>query len=303
MRYERLNNKRYILITPVKNEEKLLPDLIQSIVQQTVRPVLWVIVNDGSQDKTTEIVKIAIEKNSWIQTILLKEFDNRDRGVHLAKVIRRGIDFAYHYCEKNRIEFDYLGNVDADVVFEKSYFEKLMEKFENDTKIGIASGGLWIKKGPKTVHLNLRYPDGGDVLYRRSCFEECGGYPSAVACDSVLNVKARLRGWEIKRFDDIEAHIARNYCHGGNLWREYKKVGESAYIVSYNLFYAIAKGLKLSFEAPYYIGCAYLYGYFISIIRKKEQINDDEVKYYFQHMRPKEINRHHFEALKNILRK
>ena len=121
--------------------------------------------------------------------------------------------------------------------------------------------------------------------------------------DSVLNTKAKLRGWEIKRFDDAKAFVVRGYCYTEGLWEGYKKVGESSYVMNYNLFYAMVKGLKLLFEKPHYIGIAYLCGYLSSLILQKEQINDEEIKYYFRHIRPQEINRYYFGMLKNILKR
>ncbi len=289
-------SREYVLITPVKNEEKFLPELIHSVVKQTVGPVLWVIVDDGSTDHTPEIIKEANEKYIWIQSVRLEE-SVRDRGVHLASVIKRGIDFAYEHCEKIGIRFEYLGNFDADVSLEATYFENLLEKFENNPKIGIASGELWIKEGDKTFRMELRYPDGGDMLYRKRCFEDCGGYPLVVACDSVLNAKAKLRGWEIRRFDGSKAYITRNYCHAGKLWGEYKKVGESAYVIGYNLLYAILKSLKLVFKKPYYIGFAYLYGYLSSLLLRKTQIDDEEIKQYYKHARPRETKQHYIDML------
>lgn len=289
---------RYILTTPVKNEEKNLSDLLKSVVGQTVRPLLWVIVDDGSTDNTPEIIKEAIGKYEWIKSISL-DGGVRDRGPHLANVMKKGFDFAIEYCKKNGIIFDYVGNVDADVILESSYFEKLSKKFEDNLKLGIASGGLWFINGDQTIYVENRFPDGGDVLYRKKCFEDCGGIPLTDWWDSVLNVKAKLRGWEIKRFDDSKAFVVRGYCRAEGLWEGFKKFGESSYINGFNLSYALAKGLKLSFKKSRYVGFAYLYGYLSSLILRKKQINDEEIKYYYKHIRPREIKQYYFKRFKS----
>jgi len=294
-------SKSYILITAVKNEEIYLPKLIQSIVNQSVRPKLWVIVDDGSTDRTPELIKDAKKMHEWIQSIRLEE-SVRDRGAHLANVIRRGIDFAYKYCKRSGIRFEYIGIIDADVVPEHTYFENLLKKFENNGKLGVASGGEWFINGGKITYYKGRYPSGGDVLYRRECYEDCGGVPLTVLWDSVLNTKAKLRGWEVKRFDDCKAFVMRGYCYADGLWKGYKKVGESSYVMNYNIFCATIKGLILLFVNPYYIGFAFLYGYFKNLILHKEQINDKEIKYYFRHIRPREIKQYYFDILKNKLK-
>ena len=290
--------RNYFLVTPVKNEEKYLPGLIKSIENQTIKPILWVIVDDNSSDRTPYIIKNAKEKNTFIQSILLEE-SFRDRGTHLAKIIRIGFDFAYDYC--NGLCFDYLGNIDADVVLEKTYFEKLIEKFEKFKDLGVASGAEWIMNGGKISYFNGLNPAGGDVLYRKKCYEDCGGIPISELWDSVMNTKAILRGWNIKRFDDSKAYIMRGYCDVDGMWIGYKKFGESDYIVNYNSLYALAKGVKLLFKKPFYIGFAFLYGYFGGMIYQKKQINDDEIKNYYNNERPKELKRYYINKLRKML--
>jgi glycosyltransferase involved in cell wall biosynthesis len=292
--------KQYILVTPVNNEEKFLPNLIQSIVNQTIKPVLWVIVDDRSVDLTSDIIKKTKEKHNWIQSLQMEE-GIRDRGVHLAKVIKAGFDFAYKYSEKKGINFDYLGNVDADVVFEDIFFEKLIEKFEKDPKLGVASGSLQGIQNGKEKQLEIIYPDGGDVLYRKVCFENCGGVPLFGLWDSALNAKAKMKGWEIKRFNDCKATIIRDYCHADNLWKQYNKIGENYYIMNYNLFHTLFKGVKLCFKKPYYIGFSFLNGYLFSLMSRKKQIPDEEVKKYFWHIHPQETKRYYINILKDKL--
>jgi glycosyltransferase involved in cell wall biosynthesis len=169
MRKDYTASRRYILTTPVKNEEKNLPKLIESIVKQTVRPLLWAIVDDGSIDKSPKIIKEAKDKYNWIQSIWLND-TIRDRGLHLATVMKKGFDFAIEYCKKNGIVFDYLGNVDADAILEDSSFKNLIKKFESNPKLGIGSCGDWLIKGDQMKYIKERLPAGGNVLYRKKCF-------------------------------------------------------------------------------------------------------------------------------------
>lgn len=293
--------RQYIMVTPVKNEEKYLPKMIQSIINQTIRPVLWVIVDDRSTDHTPDIINKTKEKYNWVKSIKLGD-GIRDRGMHLAEIIKKGFDFAYEYSKKERIYFDYLGNVDADVILETTYFEKLIEKFENNSCLGAASGGEWLVNTEKMKYLKGRYPSGGNVLYRKKCYDDCGGIPISFVWDSVMNTKAKLRGWNIKRFDDCRVFVMRGYNNAEGLWMGYKKYGESDYIVNYNSIYAIVKGLKLLFEKPFYIGFAYLFGYLKSLILRKKQIEDKEVRHYFWYIRPKETNIYYINMLKNKLK-
>ena len=63
--------KDYILVTPCKNEEESLPELARSVVNQAIKPKMWVIVDDGSTDRTPEILRDLALKHNWIQNIRL----------------------------------------------------------------------------------------------------------------------------------------------------------------------------------------------------------------------------------------
>ena len=290
--------KQYLLVTPVKDEEKNFENLLKSIIDQTIKPTLWVVVDDGSSDHTPDMIVSAKDKYGWIKSIRLEE-NSRDRGVHLANVIKVGFDFAFKYCQENKIHFDYLGNVDADVVFEDTYFENLMGKFEIYPTLGVASGGLWILENEKTVKIENIYPDGGDILYRKKCFEQCKGVPLFGLWDSVLNAKARMGGWEIRRFNDCKAVITRGYCQRGTLWKQYVKIGENYYLMNYHYLHTLLKCLRLCSKKPYYSGLFFLWGYFFNLIMRKEQILDEEVKKYFWYIHPKETKTYYIKKFKN----
>ena len=290
--------RTYILVTPVKNEEENLQSLIESVSEQTIKPVMWVIMDDGSTDRTPEIIKEAREKYNWIQCIRLNE-SGRDIGLHLASVIKTGFDFSFVYCRNNKINFDYLGNVDGDITLEKSYFKNLIKKFEENPKLGIASGSEYVLNGNQVLHIDLSVPSGGTMLMRGKCFEDCGGIPLSYSWDSALNIKAKVRGWEIGRFDESKAFAVRFGCSAEGFLKGYEKGGEFNYYLNFRFLHVIFKGLKLSFQKPYYIGLAYFYGYFKSLLLRKEKINDEEIRYYYKHIRPREIKRYYLNVLKN----
>lgn len=300
----------YILTTPVKNEEENLPKLIQSVVKQTIRPVLWVIIDDGSTDSSSDIIREAKEKYDWIQSVRLNN-TVRDVGLHLAEVINEGFEFAIEYCAKNKIDYNYLGNIDGDIYLEAAYFENLIKKFEENERLGIGSGGEWFFEGDLILYRKLRLPYGGAPLIRRKCFEDCDGISLSYAWDSVMNVKAKLSGWESAQFDDIKYFSPRVGCSTEGLWNGYKQRGKSDYFLGFNLLHAMVKGIKLPFfkkhwfpagKKPYYIGIAYLYGYFGSLILRKKKIANKEIKNYYKYRKSQEATRYYFDMLKNTLR-
>ena len=121
----------YVLITPARNEEALIEKTIQSMINQTHLPLKWVIVNDGSTDSTASIISRYLPKYSWIEMIEMPT--RRDRSF-AAKV--NGFNAGYEKIK--HLNYEVIGNLDADLSFEKDYLEFLMDKFAEDSSLGVA---------------------------------------------------------------------------------------------------------------------------------------------------------------------
>ena len=293
----------YILVTPAKNEGENLAMNINSIANQTLKPAVWVIVDDGSTDNTPQIIGASKKKHTWLKSIRLSE-SPRDLSIHYASVCITALNYAIDYCKRNNIEYKYIGTVDADINLEKAYFENLIHEFEKDPKLGIASGGTWVSVKGKEVQLQLRedIPSGGHRLWRKKCFEETGGYSLTYAADSVSNIKAKLRGWNVKRFEDYKATQTRRTSSAEGLWNGWKTNGAAAYYLEVHPLFAILRTIRYLFKKPYYIGLAYLVGYSHSIITRKPQTDDEEIRYYNRYIRPREVRDFYWDNLKRFFR-
>ena len=163
-------NLTYVLITAARNEESNIEQTIKSVVSQTVLPKKWVIVSDGSTDHTDDIVKKYLSGNSWIEFIRMPEHKDRQFA---AKVQC----FNAGYEKVKELDFDIIGNLDADISFEKDYFEFLMSKFVEDSRLGVA-GTPFVEDGKHYDYrfTNIEHVSGACQLFRRECFEEIGGY-------------------------------------------------------------------------------------------------------------------------------
>ncbi|KKH38750.1 glycosyltransferase family 2 protein [Methanosarcina mazei] len=278
--------KDYILATPCKNEEESLPKLAESVINQTIKPVLWVIVDDGSTDKTPDILKDLTSKYTWIKNVRLNE-KPRDLGIHVSHVYRTGFDYAINYCKKNKLQYNNIGCVDADIILENNYFELLAVELEKNKNLGVCSGRIGNIINGEVIWTTFRadIPSGGARLWRKKCFETTGGYLLTCSPDSVSNVKAKLQGWEIRQFKDIKALSTRAYASAEGQWKGYKKVGANNYFIGYTPSHVILKGLKSlhsnnkSFEDG--AGLAYMYGYFSEYFKKAPRIDDPEIINYY----------------------
>lgn len=279
--------KNYILVTPCKNEEDSLPQLILSIAEQTIVPQLWVIVDDGSDDKSSLLISEATKKYNWIKSIRLTEAP-RDLGIHVSKVYRAGFNFAISYCKINLINYQYIGVVDADLYVDINYFEYLIGEFEANSKLGIASGHVGNKVNGRIIWSVFRYdlPNGGARLWCRDCFEETGGYAITCSPDSVSNVKAMISGWETRQFESIKAISTRPYASAQGQWIGYKKLGSNNYYIGYSPLHVLLKGITLLYSNEGYtkhgIGIAYIYGYFIEYILRRPRIQDKDILQHYQ---------------------
>jgi glycosyltransferase involved in cell wall biosynthesis len=277
-------------VTPAKNEEENLPNLIESLAKQTIKPGLWVIVDDGSEDETLKIVKEAQKRYPWIKSLRLNK-SPRDLGIHYAEVCKRGFRYALNYCKEKNIPWDYIALFDADIILDKYYIEKLIKEFEKNSKLGLASGHVFTLLNGKEIPNIQRedLPEGGCRLWRRRCFEATGGYYLTFAPDSVSIAKAKMKGWKTRWFSNIKAYSSRPLADAEGYWKEYKGFGIYSYYVNLHPFYAFLKGLRYFMHRPYYIGMAFLYGYFVCAIKRMKKIEDEEIKNYYWKVRPKEM--------------
>ena len=195
----------YALITPARNEEAFLEGTILSVVSQTVLPRRWVIVSDGSTDRTDEIAAAYAAKHGFIELVRMPEHRDREFG---AKV--RCFQAGYRRVEA--MAFDIVGNLDADLTFEPDYIEFLLGKFAQFPKLGVA--GTPFVEGRTSYDYkftNIEHVSGACQLFRRSCYEEIGGYLpiKGGGIDWVAVTSARMKGWQTRTFTEKVIHHHR----------------------------------------------------------------------------------------------
>jgi glycosyltransferase involved in cell wall biosynthesis len=268
----------------VKNEEANLNETIKSVAQQTIKPTVWAIFDDCSTDGTPKIIIEAKKKHDWILYNKLNQLHQRDLGLHLAKLINEGFEYLEEYCKINEIEYEYLANLDGDLTLENTFFEKLINGLEANPALGIVSGSTqyMVNNELVTADVDLGEPSGGHMLIKKKCFEDIGGIMIAYSWDSVLKAKAKLQGWDTKRINEAKVIEFRDANSADGYWAGYVFQGKSAYYRDLNPLHVFGKGATYSLKKPYYIGLAYLYGYFMDCLKRKEKINDEELKNYYR---------------------
>ena len=219
----------YSIITPARDEASALPRLAASLDRQTKRPQQWIIAENGSKDDTAAVAGSLEATHEWAHVIVVPEDGQRERGAPIVRALHAG--FAALDPKP-----DIVVNVDADVTVEPDYFEQLLDAFERDTSLGIASGSAWEIDGGAW---GQRFVTGGTVwgatrAYRWACLQDVLPLEERHGWDGVDQLKARARGWRTVTFTDLAfRHHRGEGTRDGSSWAHWRVNGDTAYFMGY----------------------------------------------------------------------
>ncbi len=199
---------KYVLITPARNGRAFIKMTLDLVFAQTIPPERWVIVDDGSTDNTAEIVAPFAAQVSWIELLRCEQRVDRNFAGKVY-AFRAGLE------RVKSIDFEIIGNLDADVSFDADYLEFLIRKFEEDPKLGVTGTPFTENSGRDSTRDSFEgenHVAGGCRLFRRRCFEEIGGYvPNGIGgIDWMAVTTARMRGWRTRSFPEKRFHHYRS---------------------------------------------------------------------------------------------
>jgi glycosyltransferase involved in cell wall biosynthesis len=243
---------------------------IKSVVTQTVLPVKWVIVSDGSTDGTDDIVQRYAAKYEWIDLVRMPE--RRER--HFAGKVHA---FNAGYAKVKDMNYDIIGNLDGDISFEEDYISILLDKFAENPQLGVA--GTPFREGSEQYDYrftNIEHVSGACQLFRRECFEAIGGYPplKAGGVDLVAVLTARMKGWQTKTFTEktCEHHRKMGTASHHNLLVKFKG-GHHDYLMGVDVVWQFFRSLyQMSKKPLVFGGCVLLAGYLWAMITRVERL-------------------------------
>lgn len=220
-----------IVVTPARNEEEFIGDMLQSVFAQTIKPSVFVVVDDGSEDETPII--ISSYQRVWLLGLLNRGF--RYRGAGVARVVNIG----YEWANILRPDWRYFCKLDADMILPRNYFEVLLQRFAEDPQLGIASG---VVNGEPT---NPEHPRGGARIYRRSCWEQIGGkLPEIHGWDTYTDLRARQFGYKTRGFKDIMIVQQRDTAGRERKMRAAYNEGRMMKLLGYQPLVVVARSLQ-----------------------------------------------------------
>ena len=262
---------RFVIITPVRNEAAYLEETISSVLSQSVRPAEWVLVNDGSTDGTGAII------DRWGgQHALIRPLHRRDRGFRQQGT---GVMEAFYdgYQALSTYDWEYVVKLDGDLILAPDYFEKCFEEFVKDPQLGIGGGMLYQVEEDQVkpeVH-QIFHVRGATKIYRRACWEALGGLMKSPGWDTVDELKAHFLGWKTRTFPDVRVQHRRPTGAIDGAWRNAVKHGVGNYVAAYHPLFVIFKCLKRVPNKPYGIdSLGICYGFFSSYAKQLPRIQD-----------------------------
>jgi len=270
---------KYVIITPVRDEEEYLRLTVESIIRQTIQPVEHVIVNDGSRDRTGEIIEEYVRQYPWIRAVHRNDRGFRKWGAGIIEAFYDG----FHALECQ--DWEFMCKLDGDLSFEPDYFERTFERFAQSPKLGIGGGVLYhVENGQQILE---RHPTfhvrGGAKIYRRECWDALGGLWVGPGSDTLDEVKANMLGWNTMSFSDLRINHHRWTGEAYGPWGGIVKNGRTDYVAGYHPLFFLAKAVARLPQRPYVMGSlALVYGYLKASFEKIPRVNDPELIQYLQ---------------------
>jgi GT2 family glycosyltransferase len=244
-----------MLLTAAKNEQAYITAAIQSVLRQTLKPLAWFIVDDGSTDQTAGIIERFAAEHPFIRLVSASSHGERSFGSQY-----RAIQAAYELAKA--LEFDFVGVQDADIAPERDdYYKAMLVEFERNPRLGIAGGYVYEMRNGAWQRRHGNSEDsvpGGVQMFRRACFDEIGGYTPLHygGSDWLAQLDARMKGWEVLTRPDLRIFHYRSTSTASGQWRGLLRVGFEDASFGCHPMFEVLKCCRRLTHRPFLLGAA-----------------------------------------------
>lgn len=271
--------EKYILISPCKDEGQYIEKTLQSILKQTIKPVQWVIVDDGSTDNSRDVITKYMEAMPFIKLV--------DRASGTRRVGGGVIDaFNAGLAAVDVADYDFICKFDVDLDLPPKYFETLLQRMDQDPRLGTCSGKAYYTD-PRTGQLRSELCGdeasvGMTKFYRRECFEQIDGFVAEVGWDGYDCHRARWFGWRAQSWDDPELrfiHLRPMGSSQKSIYRGRIRHGKGQYhIGTHPVFFLLSSLYRSVRQKPYLIGTVFsIYGFLAAYLHREPRFGDKEM--------------------------
>lgn len=183
----------YITVSTIRNEEEYIDRCVESVMNQSIPPSLYVVADDGSTNGTLRKLTHHSFKYKCMDILSLDVDRFQVGGWNQIYAFNRGVQVGTKY-----VDWDYVLKVDADSLLPYYYVSFLIKRMKEDPSLGICAGQ------PSGEKIRLSRATDAARLIRRECWEEIGGYDFLIAGDSHALLKAQQAGWKVRTFKDLK---------------------------------------------------------------------------------------------------
>jgi glycosyltransferase involved in cell wall biosynthesis len=266
-----MTDLRYAVVTPARNESTLLPALADALAGQTIQPQRWVVVDNGSSDATATVAATLTERYAWAELVTADADPSLARGGPVVRAFHRGVS--------TLPPVDVVFKVDADVTFEPDYAERVLEAFDGEPELGIASGSCWdVWSGePRQRHVTGAHVWGAARGYRSTCLYQLLPLEERMGWDGIDLVKAHLRGWRTETLRELPFYHHRlEGDRDGSRRVAWKAQGDVAHYMGYRPSYVLLRALHRGLSEP--AALTILTGYLMALARRTPRCPDLELR-------------------------
>jgi len=281
--------RQYLLVSPCRDEASYIHRTLDSVAAQSVPPALWIVVDDGSTDRTPAILAEYAERLPYLRVVRRTDRGGRSVGPGVIEAFYAGLEGV------DLDRFDYLCKLDMDLDLPPRYFELLMQRMEVEPRLGTTSGKPFFVH-PRTGRL---VPEvcgdemslGASKFYRVGCFREIGGFVRQVMWDGIDCHRARMLGWLANSANDEALRMLHLRPMGSShkgIWNGRMRAGFGQYFMGTSPLYQLAVAVfRLPRYPPLLGSLAMLWGYFSSAARGSPRYDDPEFRRFlrrYQHL-------------------
>lgn len=272
----------YVVVTPVRDEVRLIRATLESVAHQTHPPSEWILVDDGSTDGTDSVLDAFAADHPWVTVVRRENRGFRSNGSGVMDAFYAG------YSKIQSVDWDFLVKLDADLSFAQEYFAGCLAHFVQDPKLGIGGGTIYSDANGALRIDSLGDPSfhvrGATKIYRRACWEQIAPLPKAPGWDTLDEIKANLHGWRTRTFPELRLIQHKPTGSADGAWANSLKNGRANYITGYHPAFMLVKCVKRLLRKPYVVEAAGLATGFVSgyLNRLPQAADSDTIRYLRQ---------------------
>jgi biofilm PGA synthesis N-glycosyltransferase PgaC len=295
------DSRRYLLITPARNEAEFAKRTLDSVAAQTVRPAKWVIVDDGSTDDTPRLLAEFAAKHDWVEIVTRRDRGVRSVGPGVIETFYAGLE----RCDLD--DFDYVCKLDLDLELPRAYFETLIDRMERDVRLGTCSGKPYVANEGR-----LRAePSGSEMsvgmtkFFRVSCFRQIGGFVRQVMWDGIDCHHCRMLGWKVRSWDEVPAlrflHLRPMGSSQVGILTGRMRHGFGQHFMGTGFAFMAASAIYRSMEHPRVVGSlAMMWGWIRARLMRTPRYEDREFRRFLRRYQWRALLRGKMRAAESI---